>query len=468
MSLAQKTVPPDLEIAQSAKMRPIAELATQIGLLDQEVELYGPYKAKISLSAIERLADRPNGKYINVTAITPTALGEGKTTTTVGLGQALGCIGQRSAVCIRQPSLGPVFGIKGGAAGGGYAQIVPMEDFNLHLTGDNHAVGAAHNLCAAFLDNHLHHGNKLAIDINNVVWPRVLDISDRALREVVIGLGGRENGTPRPARFDITVASEVMAVLALTTDLADLRERLARIVVAYTRDGQPVTAGDLKVAGAMAVLLRDAIKPNLLQTLENTAAFVHTGPFGNIAHGNSSILADKLALKVADYVVTESGFGADLGMEKFMDIKCRYSHLVPDAVVLVATVRALKGHSGRFKIVPGRPLDPALVQEDLDALRAGMGNLTKQIENACTSGCRSLWRSTGSRRTRRTRLISLCGTRSRPGRTGRTPPSTMAGAGRAPWSSPRQLSARPASRKSSASSIRTTPRSRRRSRLSAP
>jgi formate--tetrahydrofolate ligase len=382
VSAAPPAVPPDLEIAQAARMRPILDLAGDLGLLDEEVELYGRYKAKIALSALDRLADRPNGKYVDVTAITPTPLGEGKTTTTVGLGQALGHIGKRSAVCIRQPSLGPVFGIKGGAAGGGYAQVVPMEDFNLHLTGDNHAVGAAHNLGAAFIDNHLHHGNRLGIDIHNVVWPRVLDISDRALREVIVGLGAAENGVPRQARFDITVASEVMAVLALTTDLPDLRERLGRMVVAYTRAGEPVTADDLRVAGAMAVLLRDAIKPNLLQTLENTAAFVHAGPFGNIAHGNSSILADRLALKLADYVVTESGFGADLGMEKFMDIKCRYSGLVPDVVVLVATVRALKSHSGRFKIVAGKPLHPGLVQEDLEALRGGLPNLTKQIENA--------------------------------------------------------------------------------------
>ncbi len=382
MSAQPVSVPPDLEIAQSARMMPIMDLAESLGLLEDEVELYGRYKAKIALSALDRLADRPNGKYVDVTAITPTPLGEGKTTTTVGLGQGLGFIGKRSAVCIRQPSLGPVFGIKGGAAGGGYAQVVPMEDFNVHLTGDNHAVGAAHNLCAAFLDNHLHHGNKLGIDPHNVVWPRVLDISDRSLVDIVIGLGGRENGMPREGRFDITVASEVMAVLALTTDLADLRERLGRMVVAYRRDGTAVTAEDIKVAGAMAVLLRDAIKPNLLQTLENTSAFVHTGPFGNIAHGNSSILADRLALKLADFVVTESGFGADLGMEKFMDIKCRYSGLVPDVVVLVATIRGLKSHSGRFKITAGKPLDPALVTEDLPSLRAGMPNLTKQIENA--------------------------------------------------------------------------------------
>lgn len=386
MTTAPKTVPPDLEIAQAARLAPISDLARELGLLDEEVEQYGRYKAKITLDALDRLADRPNGKYIDVTAITPTPLGEGKTTTTVGLGQALGYIGKRSAVCIRQPSLGPVFGIKGGAAGGGYAQVVPMEDFNLHLTGDNHAVGAAHNLCAAFLDNHIYHRNKLDIDVHNVTWPRVVDISDRALREVVLGLGGRENGIPRQGRFDITVASEVMAVLALTTDLADLRARLGRMVVAYTRDGNPVTAEDLKVAGAMTVLLRDAIKPNLLQTLENTAAFVHAGPFGNIAHGNSSILADKLALKLTDFVVTESGFGADLGMEKFMNIKCRYSGLVPDVVVLVATIRALKSHSGRFKITAGKPLDPALLQEDLDSLRAGLPNLGKQIENALYFG----------------------------------------------------------------------------------
>ncbi|MDP9380651.1 MAG: formate--tetrahydrofolate ligase [Chloroflexota bacterium] len=378
----QETVPSDLEIAQAARILPITDVACSLGLREDEVELYGRYKAKVTLSTLGRLRRRPDGKYVVVTAITPTPLGEGKTTTTVGLGQGLGYIGKKSAVCIRQPSLGPVFGIKGGAAGGGYAQVVPMEDFNLHLTGDNYAVGAAHNLCSAFLDNHLHHGNKLNIDPSAVVWPRVTDISDRALRKVMIGLGDDEKSAPREGRFDITAASEVMAVLALASDVQDLRDRLGRIVVAYTREGAPVTAEDLKVAGAMAVLLKDAVKPNLLQTLGNTAAFVHAGPFGNIAHGNSSILADRIALKLADYVITESGFGADLGMEKFMDIKCRYSGLAPDVVVLVATIRGLKSHSGRFRIRAGKPLDPALVREDLTSLQLGISNLEKQVENA--------------------------------------------------------------------------------------
>ncbi|HZU75395.1 MAG TPA: formate--tetrahydrofolate ligase, partial [Dehalococcoidia bacterium] len=348
--------PSDLEIAQAATLRPITEIAEGLGLLPEEIEPYGRYKAKIELSVLERLRDQPLGKYVVVTAITPTPLGEGKSTTTVGLAQGLNTIGKRASATIRQPSLGPVFGIKGGAAGGGYAQIVPMEDFNLHLTGDNHAVGAAHNLLAAFLDNHLHHGNALDIDIHRIELRRVVDISDRALREIVLGLGGRENGVPRESGFDITVASECMAILALATSLQDLRERLGRIVVAYTRSGKPVTAEDLKCAGAMAVLMKDALKPNLMQTLEGTPAMVHAGPFGNIAHGNSSILADQIGLRLADFVITEAGFGADLGFEKFCDIKCRQSGLKPDGAVLVATVRALKAHSGRFRVVAGRPL----------------------------------------------------------------------------------------------------------------
>src|SRR5579875_3625947 len=378
--------PSDLEIAQAATLRPITAIAHELGLRDDEIELYGHYKAKIALSVLDRLRDRPLGKYIVVTAITPTPLGEGKTTTTVGLAQGLCAIGKQAIAAIRQPSLGPVFGIKGGAAGGGYAQIVPMEDFNLHLTGDNHAVGAAHNLLAAFIDNHLHHGNRLGIDPFRIEWRRVVDISDRALREIVIGLGGRENGVPRESGFDITVASEVMAILALATSLRDLRERLGRIVVAYSAAGAPITAEDLRCAGAMAVLLKDAIKPNLLQTLEGTPAMVHAGPFGNIAHGNSSVLADQIGLRLADVVVTEAGFGADLGFEKFCHIKCRASGLRPDAAVLVATVRGLKAHSGRFRIVAGRPLPQALLQEDLDALAAGMPNLIKQIENARAFG----------------------------------------------------------------------------------
>ena len=371
----------DLEIAQAAKMKPIMEIAEGLGLLEDEVEPYGKYKAKVNLSVLERLKDRPNGKLIDVTAITPTPLGEGKTVTTIGLSQALGYIGKKVFTCIRQPSLGPVFGIKGGAAGGGYAQVVPMEDFNLHLTGDVHAVGAAHNLLAAFIDNHIHHGNVLGIDPFSITWPRVVDISDRALRQIIVGLGGKDNGYPRQTGFDITVASEVMAILALTTSLKDLRERLGRIVIGLNKEGKAVTAEDLKCAGAMAVLLKDAIKPNLLQTLEHTPVFVHAGPFANIAHGNSSILADQIALKLADYVVTESGFGADMGAEKFMDIKCRYSGAVPSAVVMVCSIRALKMHSGKFKVVAGKPLDPGLTQENVQAVAEGCANLEKQIEN---------------------------------------------------------------------------------------
>jgi formate--tetrahydrofolate ligase len=378
--------PSDLEIAQAATLRPIYDVARELGLTDDEIEPYGRYKAKIDLSALDRLRDRPSGKYVVVTAITPTPLGEGKTTTTVGLAQGLHAIGRTAIAAIRQPSLGPVFGIKGGAAGGGYAQIVPMEDFNLHLTGDNHAVGAAHNLLAAFLDNHLHHGNKLGIDQFRIELRRVVDISDRALREIVVGLGGKENGVPRESGFDITVASEAMAILALATSLKDLRARLGRMVTAYTTAGQPVTAEDLKCAGAMTVLMKDAIKPNLLQTLEGTPAMVHAGPFGNIAHGNSSVLADEIGLRLADFVVTEAGFGADLGFEKFCDIKCRTSGRTPDAAVLVATVRALKAHSGRFRVVAGRPLPQGLVTEDLDALAAGMPNLEAQIENVRAFG----------------------------------------------------------------------------------
>ncbi|HEX5824991.1 MAG TPA: formate--tetrahydrofolate ligase, partial [Candidatus Limnocylindrales bacterium] len=379
--------PSDLEIARAVTPRPIIDVAHDLGIADGELELYGPTKAKVTLEAIRRLeAERPRGKYVVVTAITPTPLGEGKSTTSVGLAQGLNFIGKRSAVCIRQPSLGPVFGIKGGAAGGGYSQVIPMEDFNLHLTGDVHAIGAAHNLAGAFLDNSLHHKNPLGIDPHGIVWPRVLDISDRALRHVVIGLGGREDGIPRETEFVITVASEVMAVLALATDLHDLRARVGRIVLATTTDGTPVTAEDLRVAGAMTVLLRDAIKPNLLQTLEGGPAFVHAGPFANIAHGNNSIIADRLALVTNDIVCTEAGFGADMGAEKFFDIKCRASGLNPDAAVVVATVRALKMHGGVGKIVAGKPLDPALLEENVDAVRRGAANLAKQIENVTIFG----------------------------------------------------------------------------------
>jgi formate--tetrahydrofolate ligase len=371
----------DLEIAQRAKLLPIAEIARGLGLEDDELELYGKTKAKIALSVMKRLTGRPNGKYIDVTAITPTPLGEGKTTTTIGLSMAMNRVGARTIAAIRQPSLGPVFGIKGGAAGGGYAQVVPMEDFNLHLTGDVHAISLAHNLLAAMIDNSITHGNKLRIDPLAVTWPRVVDVSDRALRKVVVGLGGKENGYPRETGFDIAVASEVMAILGLATSLKDLRARLGRIVIGLDHDGKAVTAEDLRTAGAMAVLLRDAIKPTLLQTTENTPVLIHAGPFANIAHGNSSVIADLIGLKLADCVVTESGFGADMGMEKFMNIKCRYSGLTPDAAVMVCTVRALKMHSGRFRVVAGRPLDPGLMREDLKAIEDGIANLEKQIEN---------------------------------------------------------------------------------------
>jgi formate--tetrahydrofolate ligase len=379
--------PSDLEIARSVTPRPIADVAHDLGLTDDDIEPYGRTKAKVTLGAIRRLeSERPRGKYVVVTAITPTPLGEGKSTTTVGLAQGLNHIGHKAAVCIRQPSLGPVFGIKGGAAGGGYSQVIPMEDFNLHLTGDVHAIGAAHNLAAAFVDNSLHHKNPLGIDPFSILWPRVVDISDRAVRHAVIGLGGKENGVPRETEWIITVGSEVMAVLALATDLQDLRSRLGRIVLAQTADGTPVTAEDLHVAGSMTVLLTDAIKPNLLQTLEGGPAFVHCGPFANIAHGNNSIIADRLALATNEIVCTEAGFGADMGAEKFFDIKCRASGLRPDAAVVVATVRALKMHGGVGKIVAGKPLDPALTEENVVAVRTGASNLAKQIENVLLFG----------------------------------------------------------------------------------
>lgn len=372
----------DLEIAQRSTMKPISEIANTISLNDDDYELYGKYKAKISLDVLNKFQNQPLGKYIDVTAITPTPLGEGKTVTTIGLAMGLNAIGKKSIVCIRQPSLGPVFGIKGGAAGGGYSQVIPMEDFNLHLTGDTHAVSLAHNLLAAFIDNHLHHGNALDLNPYTISWPRVVDVSDRSLRKIILGLGGKENGVPRESGFDISVASEVMAILALTTDLSDIRKRLGRIVIGYNKKKQPITAEDLKCAGSMAVLMKDAIKPNLLQTLENTPCLVHAGPFANIAHGNSSIIADQIALRLTDYVVTESGFGADCGMEKFMDIKCRYSGLKPNCVVMVCSIRALKMHSGKYKVVPGKPLDPGLAQEDIEAVTQGSENLIKQIENA--------------------------------------------------------------------------------------
>ncbi len=366
-----------LEIAQSAPMRPIADIAAELGLLPDEIEAFGPYKAKIRLSVLDRLADRPDGREIVVTAITPTPLGEGKTTTTIGLAQGLNKIGVRTAAAIRQPSLGPVFGIKGGGAGGGLSQVLPMEDVNLHFTGDLHAVTAAHDLGAAFLDNHLFHGNALGIDPATIQWPRVLDVNDRALRRVTLGLG--EANGQRDSEFQITAASEVMAVLALATDLHDLRARMGRIIVGETADGLPVTLDDLRVAGAMTVLMRDAIKPNLVQTLEGGPAFVHAGPFANIAHGNSSVIADRVALKLVDAVVTEAGFGSDMGFQKFVDIKCRLSGDRPSAAVIVATVRALKMHGGVARVVAGKPLDPALLVEDPDGVRRGCENLAQHI-----------------------------------------------------------------------------------------
>jgi len=421
-------VPSDIEIAQEAKLRPITEIMEEIGLQPDEVDLYGKYKAKVHLSVLERLKDRPNGKYIDVTAITPTPLGEGKTVTTIGVSQGLAYLGKNVFTCIRQPSQGPTFGIKGGAAGGGYAQVVPMEDFNLHLTGDIHAVGAAHNLLAAAIDNRIQKESRwstnfmakalcpddqytpsmrkrlaklgikserpsdlsdadrermfrLDIDPYSIQWRRVVDVSDAALRNIIVGLGTVNDGPPRATGYDITVASEIMAALALCSGLADLRERMGRIIIGTSKKGEPITAEDLNVAGAMTVLLKDAIMPNLLQTLQGSPAFVHCGPFANIAQGNSSILADRIALKLADYVVTESGFGADCGMEKFMDIKCRVSGLVPNCVVLVASVRALKMHGGGPAVVPGKPLDKAYKEENLRLLEAGLPNLIQHVEN---------------------------------------------------------------------------------------
>ncbi|MEZ0395620.1 MAG: formate--tetrahydrofolate ligase [Anaerolineales bacterium] len=438
----RRPVPSDIQIAQEAELKPIAVVADEAGILPDELEFYGPYKAKVRLEILERLKDLPDGKYVDVTAITPTPLGEGKTTTTVGLSQALGAhLGKRVFTCIRQPSQGPTFGIKGGAAGGGYSQVIPMEDFNLHLTGDIHAITAANNLLAAAIDARLFHeseqddeklfnalcppdrqGNRrfsptmlrrlqklgiaktdpndltpeerarfarLDIDPDSITWRRVVDTNDRFLREIEIGLGPEEKGKTRRTGFDITVASEIMAILALTSSLADMRERLGRMVIGTNRRGEAITAEDLGVAGALTVLMKDAIKPNLMQTLEGTPVFVHAGPFANIAHGNSSIIADRIALKLVGpdgYVVTESGFGADIGMEKFFDIKCRYSGLVPQVVVLVATVRALKMHGGGPKVIAGRPLAPEYTDENLDLVRKGLPNMTRHIQNALKFG----------------------------------------------------------------------------------
>ncbi|MGZ4671196.1 MAG: formate--tetrahydrofolate ligase, partial [Ilumatobacteraceae bacterium] len=378
--------PSDLEIARAATLLPLTEIAAQMGIGPHLLEAHGDELAKIRLEAIGELADRPKAKYVVVTAITPTPLGEGKTTTTVGLGMAMKHIGKQATISLRQPSMGPTFGIKGGAVGGGYSQVVPMELLNLHLTGDFHAVTAAHNLMSAMVDNHLHQGNELDLDLHNITWRRVLDVNDRALRNIVIGLGGKADGVTRQTGFDITAASEVMAILALATSAADLRARLGRIVVGYNRAGESVTAEQIKGAGAMAVIMREALKPNLLQTLENTPVIVHAGPFGNIAHGNSSIIGDLIGIHTGDYLITEAGFGADMGAERFFNIKCRNSGMVPDAAVLVATVRALKAHSGKFKIVAGKPLPPELLAENPDDVRAGAANLVKQIENVKVHG----------------------------------------------------------------------------------
>ncbi|MDD2352425.1 MAG: formate--tetrahydrofolate ligase [Atribacterota bacterium] len=377
----------DLQIAQQTKMLPITEIASSVGITNDELELYGNYKAKVRAGILNRLSDKPQAKYIVVTAITPTPLGEGKTVTSIGLGQGLAKLGKKVINTLREPSMGPVFGIKGGAAGGGYSQVVPMEDLNLHFTGDIHAVGAANNLLCAMLDTHLQKGNKLNIDLHSIGINRVVDISDRALRSIVIGLGGKTNGIPRETGFDITVASEVMAILAMATDIFDLRKRLARMTVAYTREGKPVTAEDLKAAGAMTVLLKDALNPNLIQTLEHGPCFMHCGPFANIAHGNNSVLADLIATKLADYVVTEAGFGSDMGFEKMCNIKCRTSNLKVDAAVIVCTIRALKMHGGAIKVIAGKPLDQeTLAQENLPAVEKGCENLQKHIENVLAHG----------------------------------------------------------------------------------
>ena len=380
------TFPTDLEIARAATAKPMAEIANKMGIGEHLLEPYGSDLAKIKLDAIDELHDRPKAKYVVVTAITPTPLGEGKTTTTVGLGQAMQHIGKNAVISLRQPSMGPTFGIKGGAAGGGYSQVIPMELLNLHLTGDFHAVTAAHNLLAAMVDNHLHHGNELGLDIHNITWRRVLDVNDRALRNIVIGLGGRMDGVTRQSGFDITAASEVMAILALADSVDDMRARFSRVVVGYTNEGEPVTAEQLQGAGSMSVIMRDALSPNLLQTLENTPVIVHAGPFGNIAHGNSSVVGDLIGIRGGDYLITEAGFGADMGAERFFNIKCRASGLTPDAAVLVATVRALKAHSGKYKIVAGRPLPDDLLAENPDDVAAGAANLRKQIENVKAHG----------------------------------------------------------------------------------
>ena len=384
--MSRSTVPSDLDIAQAAELLPVWEIAEKMGLSRSDIELYGDHMAKVRLEAVEGLADRPNARFVLVTAITPTPLGEGKSTTTVGLGQGMHHIGKTATVAIRQPSQGPTFGIKGGAAGGGYSQVVPMEQFNLHMTGDMHAVTAANNLLAAMIDAHIYQGNGLEIDPYSIMWRRVLDVNDRGLRNIVSGLGVKSDGPQRQTGFDITAASEVMAILALTTGLEDMRARFGRVTVGRDRNRQPVTAEQLQAAGSMTVLMKEAIKPNIFQTLENTPALVHAGPFANIAHGNSSVLADLIGIKTSEYLITEAGFGADIGAEKFFNIKCRYSGLRPDAAVLVATVRALKSHTGRYRVVPGRPLPEEMLMENPDDVAEGAANLRKQIQNVRAHG----------------------------------------------------------------------------------
>ncbi|MGO4958281.1 formate--tetrahydrofolate ligase [Luteococcus sp. Sow4_B9] len=379
-AVTKKPLPTDLEIARAAQLDPIEEVAGRAGIDPAYLEHHGRHVAKVGLGVLDEVADRPAAKYVVVTAITPTPLGEGKTTTAVGLAQGLEQLGQRSMLALRQPSMGPTFGVKGGAAGAGYSQVVPMETLNLHLTGDFHAITAAHDLLAAMIDNHLHHGNELGIEPHSISWRRVIDMNDRALRNVVVGLGAKLDGVPRQSGFDITAASEVGVCLALATSLQDLRLRLGRIVVGYTRDRRPVTAEDLKAAGAMTVIMREAIKPNLMQTTERTPVLVHAGPFGNIATGNSSVIADQVGIRTSDYLLTEAGFGADMGAERFFNVKCRVSGLRPDAAVLVTTVRALKAHSGRFRVVAGKPLPDEMLQNRPEDVRAGAANLRKHIQ----------------------------------------------------------------------------------------
>lgn len=376
----KKKFPSDLEIARATPLKPISEVAAKVNIGEDDLEHYGKHVAKISLDTIEKFKDKPAAKYVLITAITPTPLGEGKTTTAVGLAIGLQHVGKSSILALRQPSLGPVFGIKGGAAGGGYSQVLPMESLNMHLTGDFHAVTTAHNLLAAMIDNHLHQGNKLNIDPQNIAWRRVIDMNDRALRNILVGLGVPADGIPRQTGFDITAASELMVILSLCNSLKDMRERIGRIVIGYTHEGEPVTAEQIGAAGAMTALLKEAIKPNLLQTTEHSPALIHAGPFGNIATGNSSVIADLIGSRTSEYLLTEAGFGADMGAERFFNVKCRVSGLKPDAAVLVVTVRALKSHSGRHKIVPGKPLPEDLLKENPDDVRAGAENLKKHIE----------------------------------------------------------------------------------------